>query len=664
MKRIRSKLVLALLVVALIPVLPSYYMANGLVNHLMSLGFNDTVEGVIDGALMLATELRGQYETEVIQVAQEAAGSEQVLRLLQGTQETGADLEGLLPWPSGQIEIYDSQARLLASHSRQIEPLHPTTLPPQDRKHGSDISDIAVTFDDGHVASIDGPIQDLVASLLAFDGEPDHRFYRDSLDVLASMASIQVLPHDADPRLIAVLAPVVDAGLGFIVITHTLPADHGRTMWQLRGLLDLSQSIDEHRTQIQMVIRVVFWLFYAFVIFVALLIGYLLSRRLTKPLLSLVDGTKKVAAGDLDYQLDVASKDEIGQVMTSFNQMTTQIKVNQRLAAEREVQRQRMEDQHGARVKDLELAQMRERTLQAENERQTIELQKSQELERAYGELEAAHQELKETQAQLLMKEKMAALGGLVAGVAHEINNPMGAVHSAVDVSLRCTDRIRQGLDAAATLEEAKQLSTQRPMTMLQDNLGVIGQAAQRIVTLVQGLKNFARIDEAQMQMADLNEGIDSTLVLLQAQTGPGIQVERELSEIPRTWCAPGQLNQVFMSVLTNAVTAVGEAGLIKVTTAQSDNVILVRFTDDGIGMSSEQLERIFDLQFRAGAARVKMGSGLSMAYRIMQEHGGEILVDSQPGEGTQVTLRLPLRHEHETAGETTTAKEPGEPTS
>ncbi len=106
-------------------------------------------------------------------------------------------------------------------------------------------------------------------------------------------------------------------------------------MWQLGGLQELFQAIDEHQSQIQTAMRVVFWLFYVFAAFIALVIGDLLSRRLTRPLLALVDGTQKVAAGDLDYRLDVASKDEIGELMVSFNKMITQIKVTQRLATER-----------------------------------------------------------------------------------------------------------------------------------------------------------------------------------------------------------------------------------------------------------------------------------------------------------------------------------------
>jgi len=216
----------------------------------------------------------------------------------------------------------------------------------------------------------------------------------------------------------------------------------------------------------------------------------------------------------------------------------------------------------------------------------------------------------------------------------------------AVDVSLRFAERIEQQIETASSIEQLRQPALQRPLKMLGDNLGVIGQAAERIVTLVQSLKSFVRIDEAQMQMANLSEGVDSAVVLLQSKLGPSVEITHEPGQVPLAWCAPAQLNQVFMNVLTNAVDAVGDQGRIDIRSFSEGESICVRIEDDGVGMSEEQVAQLFDLQFRSGSSRVKMGSGLSMAYRILQEHDGEILVTSQPGQGTQVTLTLPVRQE------------------
>ncbi|MFP6647475.1 MAG: HAMP domain-containing protein [Candidatus Latescibacterota bacterium] len=146
------------------------------------------------------------------------------------------------------------------------------------------------------------------------------------------------------------------------------------TLRQLTGIQEVFAAIDEYQSYIKQGIGFVFLLFYSFIALFALLVGYLLSRRLTSPLLRLVEGTRIVADGDLEHQLEISSTDEIGQLMSSFNQMITRIKENQQLAQERELERQRNQGEH-------ELVELRARALQAENERQTVELMKSQELE-------------------------------------------------------------------------------------------------------------------------------------------------------------------------------------------------------------------------------------------------------------------------------------------
>ncbi len=339
MKRIRSKLVPALLVVALIPVLPSYYMANGLVNHILALGFNETVEQAIDGAIWMSAKLHQQREAETVDIAKRLAHSDPVARAPAGNThgQVAADQVSsdstLVDLASYRLELYDTEARLVASHAYVADGAAAAESDPLS----ADLSrGVTITVDDTQFGDLEGEvISGLLAALVDFDEDLDPRFYRDSLAVLATRQETQLLFNEDDPRLITVLAPVPEATLGFIVLTRLLPPEHGRTMWQLGGLQELFQAIDEHQSQIQTAMRVVFWLFYVFAAFIALVIGDLLSRRLTRPLLALVDGTQKVAAGDLDYRLDVASKDEIGELMVSFNKMITQIKVTQRLATER-----------------------------------------------------------------------------------------------------------------------------------------------------------------------------------------------------------------------------------------------------------------------------------------------------------------------------------------
>jgi two-component system NtrC family sensor kinase len=381
-------------------------------------------------------------------------------------------------------------------------------------------------------------------------------------------------------------------------------------------------------------------------------VGYIFSRRITSPLLRLVRGTRMVAAGDLDYRIEASTRDEIGQLMEAFNKMIAAIKENQRLARERELERQRVEEESRQRTKDLEMAELRARALQAENERKNVELRKSRELEGAYQELEESHRQLQDAQTRLVLQEKMASLGAMVAGVAHEINNPVGVVNSAVDVSNRCVGRIETCVSRSVSIEVLRDSDVfVQAVALLRQNIRGAREAGQRIAALVRNLKNFARLDEAEFQMADLHEGLDSTLALLHQQLGEDIEVKKEYGDIPRIYCSPGQINQVFMSVLRNAVQAIEGQGEIAIRTFREGDDIHLRIRDTGVGIPPERLEQIFEIRFSAENARVKMGSGLPLAYRIIQEHGGRIGIESEPGRGTEVAIRLPMRERNATSG-------------
>ena len=257
-----------------------------------------------------------------------------------------------------------------------------------------------------------------------------------------------------------------------------------------------------------------------------------------------------------------------------------------------------------------------------------LDFQRLEEQNRA---LEEALHQLRETQTQLVMQEKMASLGDLVSGVAHEINNPVGVVNSAADVAQRCAARIGDG-------EVAK------PLALLKANLDAVLEAGGRIDTIVKSLKNFARLDEAEFQTVDLHEGIDSALTLLESQLGGRIIIARDYGEIQPIYCSPGQLNQVFMHLLRNAIAAIEGTGRITIRTCETADGVRVLIRDTGRGIPAEQLARIFDFDFRATDQRVKMGFGLSTDYRIIQDHQGEIKVESEMGEGTEVTIDLPMR--------------------
>ncbi|NKB66229.1 MAG: HAMP domain-containing protein [Candidatus Latescibacteria bacterium] len=608
MKRIRTKLMLTLLVVALIPVLPSYYLATGFVQQLFALVVNTTVKDAIQGAVNLSTELHQQRIGETLQLAIRLAAKPDLEALLNGANVAVSGAH--------QIELYDSQARQQASWSN---------IPDSLLQGHRDAVPLSPETQEELRLEIDDPEFELMLESFAPD-EMDLLGYRDSLEVLVKAPSAQVLTTIEETRYIAAIAPVTegDGHLGMVVVSRVLNVETSRTISQLTAIRQVSAAVGEYQSYIEQGVRIVFLLLYGFIAFVALLAGYLLSRRLTGPLLRLVEGTRIVAAGNLEHRLEISSKDEIGLLMASFNQMTASIKENQQLAQQRELERQRT---------------------QAENERQAIELEKSRQLAQAYRELDASHRQLKEAQTQLLLREKMASLGTLAASVAHEINNPMGAVRSATDVSVRCLQRIEENVAQSPTIDALRQADAyRRTLAVMGDSLQTIGQAGERITAMVQGLRKFAHLDEAEFQLADLGEELENVLALLQPQLSSGVVVETQLTPVARTWCSPGQLNQAFMSVLKNAVEAVERSGRIGIRTEREGDHIAVLITDDGIGIEPERLERIFELNFTTGDSRVRMGSGLALSYRIVEEHQGTIAIDSRPGEGTQVTIRLPIR--------------------
>lgn len=271
---------------------------------------------------------------------------------------------------------------------------------------------------------------------------------------------------------------------------------------------------------------------------------------------------------------------------------------------------------------------------------------------RLFDELRNANEEqarlldaLGRAQARLVQQAKMASLGQLVAGVAHEINTPLGAVVSNNDLFLRAFDRLRRRLDSdAVTLDAA----ARRDLDAVASLTDVTRLACERITGIVRTLRIFARLDEAELKSVDLHEGIDSTLVLIAHLLKGGITVERRYGELPPVECHPNQINQVFMNLLVNACQAIDGAGRIVIETSLDtgpgccDDFVRVVITDSGRGITPEQLPRIFDPGYTTKGVGVGTGLGLSICYQIIEAHGGEITVASTPGQGTSFLVRLP----------------------
>jgi len=266
-------------------------------------------------------------------------------------------------------------------------------------------------------------------------------------------------------------------------------------------------------------------------------------------------------------------------------------------------------------------------------------------------ELEKANRELRDMQGQLVQTEKMAALGNLVAGVAHEINTPLGSIHANADVARRALEIVREGLrDGSCQLSAEKAPRIEKAIAILNESNITTATATDRIVGIVRSLRNFARLDEAELKEVDLHEGIESTLTLVYHEYKNRIEIVRQFGKLPLVQCFPDQLNQVFMNILVNAIHAIKGKGTITIATRREGDQVILKFTDTGVGIAPENVQRIFDPGFTTKGVGVGTGLGLSIVYKIIQAHHGRIEAASTIGEGTTLTVALPIHPPIETA--------------
>jgi signal transduction histidine kinase len=253
--------------------------------------------------------------------------------------------------------------------------------------------------------------------------------------------------------------------------------------------------------------------------------------------------------------------------------------------------------------------------------------------------VEERTEELQRTQAQLVQNEKMVSLGQLVAGVAHELNNPIGFVHA----NLQLIEGYAEKLIKLAPVDDPK---LARMREALEKLFSRSREGTDRVKQIVADLRTFSRLDQAEVQRVDLNEAIDSTLSLMEPRLKQGIQVEREYGELPEVRCYAGQLNQVFMNLLMNACDSLDSGaggGSIRVRTSVTPNGVRLEFGDDGPGIPPEIQNRLFEPFFTTKDVGKGTGLGLSLSHGIVERHGGSIRVDSQPGSGATFVIDLPF---------------------
>lgn len=240
-------------------------------------------------------------------------------------------------------------------------------------------------------------------------------------------------------------------------------------------------------------------------------------------------------------------------------------------------------------------------------------------------ELKSALKELKETQIQLINSEKMASLGLLVAGVAHEINTPVASIKSNNALIAKIIRKLGDN-EFSEPLDEINKLDAE---------------AINRINNIVVSLKKFVRLDEAELQEADINSEIDLTLDLIRHETKNRINIIKNYGDIPLVKCYPNMLNQVFTNILINACQAIKEAGTIEITTFVTDKNLVIKIKDDGEGIPEDKINKIFTAGFTTKGVGVGTGLGLAICSKIIEKHNGEITVNSEVDKGTCFTITI-----------------------
>jgi two-component system, NtrC family, sensor kinase len=288
----------------------------------------------------------------------------------------------------------------------------------------------------------------------------------------------------------------------------------------------------------------------------------------------------------------------------------------------------------------------------------SFEYARKSELQARNAELEVAYRKLKGAQEQLLQSEKLASIGQLAAGVAHEINNPIGYVHSNLATLqeyskhlltlIEAYDRVLDVGERGQARAEIRDLRQRLDIEFLQCDLPQLieesREGIERVRKIVQDLKDFSRSDARdKFVQADIHRGLDSTLNIIWNDLKYKAQVVKTFGDIPQIECIPSELNQVFMNILLNAGQAIAERGIVTVSTSVDGDHVVVAIGDDGAGIPEDVLPRIFDPFFTTKPVGTGTGLGLAISYGLVKKHHGNIDVTSTPGEGTLFLIRLPI---------------------
>jgi len=385
--------------------------------------------------------------------------------------------------------------------------------------------------------------------------------------------------------------------------------------------------------------------------FLCICIFVVLRHTLLRPILDIRDAVARFEQMDFSSRTTLQSSDELGQLGRSFNTMASTI-------------------QDYSENMEQTIA---DRTLELTRKNEIIVLEKevaeaaTQAKTQLLAEQEVLIKKLEDAQGQLLQSEKMASVGQLAAGVAHEINNPIGFINSnlnslrgnvedllAVIAVYEKADTALSGhLDLLDAINKAKSAAD---LDFLQKDIqSLIAESlegVQRVKKIVDNLKDFSRVDTAEWQYANLENGLESTLNIVWNEIKYKAEVRKEYAGLPEIECIASQLNQVFMNLMVNAAHAIPDHGMITLRTGFDDSTVWIEVEDTGAGIKPEYLKRIFEPFFTTKPVGKGTGLGLSLAYGIVQRHHGALDVQSEPGKGTVFRVTLPRERVPDEDGE------------
>ena len=412
--------------------------------------------------------------------------------------------------------------------------------------------------------------------------------------------------------------------IGIAKISGLAPINHEYFRW----VCGVGMDDEDIFAPVRVLLKDLIWVTTVTVIAV-LLLTISVARQITTPLKKLTEGATVIGAGDLSQRVRISSRDEIGELARTFNGMAQSLE--ERSQALLDLNR-KLEDK----------VEMRTRKLEATS-----------------NQVQAAYRELKEAQVQLIQSEKMASLGQLVAGIGHEIKNPLNFIYGNTNFLKTYVGNLKRMiwvLEEETKLDEGgadrvESLKKEINYSFMLEDLDALIQnfeeGAERIHSIIMDLKTFSRMDSDEFQLVNIHEPIDLALNLLQNEYRDSIRIHKEFGDLPVVECHPGKIGQVFLNLLVNACQAICQEGDIWIRTRSKNEMAFVEIEDNGSGITQPNLGKIFEPFFTTKSVGKGTGLGLSISYGIVQQHQGNIRVESAEGKGTKVQVQLPFNSVH-----------------